>query len=262
LTIREALKASGLESREARLIFAAAAGCSEASVLAHADRDVPPAVLSSFVAMCARRRDREPVAYILGRQEFYGIDLAVDRSVLIPRPETELLVELALERSFRSVADLGTGSGAIALAIKRHRPAAKVVAVDASEAALTVARRNAARHSLKVDFRHGHWFGPLPAERFDLIVANPPYVCMDDPHLEALRHEPPKALVAGPEGLEALREIAAAAPDYMAHGAWLLLEHGKDQDASVRAYLKQAGLAEVTTWPDLAGIGRVTGGKR
>jgi release factor glutamine methyltransferase len=262
LTVLQALQASGLEPREARLLLAAATGFSEVSMLAHPDRRLPDALHSSFEAMCARRRNQEPVAYILGHKEFYGIDLAVNRAVLIPRPETELLVELALRREFRSAVDLGTGSGAIALAIKSHRPAARVVAVDSSEPALKVAQCNAARLSLEVDFRLGCWFEPLASERFELIVANPPYVAVGDPHLEALRYEPADALVAGADGLDALREIAAQAPGRMARGGWLLLEHGMGQDGAVRALLQQAGLVEVATWPDLAGIGRVTGGKR
>ena len=179
--------------------------------------------------------------------------------MLIPRPETELLVELALGKSFDSVADLGTGSGAIALALKRNRPRARVVAVEASAAALAVAQRNAVKHNLEIEFRHGRWLEALAGERFDLIVSNPPYVAEGDPHLEALRFEPASALVAGADGLDAIREIARAAPAHLANGGWLLLEHGMGQDAAVRGLL--AGFVEVRTWPDLAGIPRVTGGK-
>lgn len=209
----------------------------------------------------ARRRDGEPVAYILGRKEFYGLPLAVTPAVLIPRPETELLVELALKRDFSTVLDLGTGSGAVALAIKKHRPAARMVAVDASAAALQVAKRNGAALGLDVDWRHGRWFSPLAAEGFDLIASNPPYVAAGDPHLAELRHEPATALISGADGLDAIREIVAAAPRHLARGGWLLLEHGIGQDLAVRALLERAGLEDLRTWPDLAGIPRVSGGK-
>lgn len=202
------------------------------------------------------------MAYILGRREFYGLELSVNPAVLIPRPETELLVDLALERRPAAVLDLGTGSGAVALAIKRHLPGARVVAVEASAAALAVARRNAVKLNLEVEFRHGRWFDPLPGERFELVVSNPPYVAEGDPHLPGLRHEPEAALVAGPEGLDAIREITSAAGSFLRPGGWLLLEHGAGQDAAVRSLLEQAGLESVRTWPDLAGIGRVSGGTR
>jgi len=202
------------------------------------------------------------VAYILGRREFYGLELSVNPAVLIPRPETELLVDLALERRPAAVLDLGTGSGAVALAIKRHLPGARVVAVEASAAALAVARRNAVKLNLEVEFRHGRWFDPLRGERFELVVSNPPYVAEGDPHLPGLRHEPEAALVAGPEGLDAIREITSAAGSFLRPGGWLLLEHGAWQDAAVRSLLEQAGLESVRTWPDLAGIGRVSGGTR
>jgi release factor glutamine methyltransferase len=185
----------------------------------------------------------------------------VNPAVLIPRPETELLVELSLQREFASVADLGTGSGAIALALKHHRPRARVVAVEASAAALVVARRNAARFNLDIDFLHGRWLAPLAGERFDLVVSNPPYVAEGDPHLAELAFEPLSALVSGPDGLTAIREVVGSAPAHLLPGGWLLLEHGIRQDAAVRDLLHARGLEEVTTWPDLAGIPRVTGGK-
>jgi release factor glutamine methyltransferase len=186
----------------------------------------------------------------------------VTPQVLIPRPETELLVELALQRPFASLADLGTGSGAIAIAIKKHRPAARVVAVDASAPALEVARRNAARHGVTVEFRHGSWLAPLGDERFDLIAANPPYVAAGDPHLAELAFEPSRALVSGGDGLDALREIIPAAPPHLAPHAWLLVEHGLGQEAAVRRLLEDAGLEECRSWPDLAGIPRVSGARR
>jgi release factor glutamine methyltransferase len=261
VTIAEALRASGIDAREARLLLASASGFSAASVVAFPERDLPADVQSRFTDFIARRKTGEPVAYILGRKEFYGLELAVNPAVLIPRPETELLVELALQRNFESVADLGTGSGAIALALKRERPASRVAAVEASAAALVVAARNAARHNLEIDFRHGRWFEPLAAERFDLIVSNPPYVAVGDPHLDALRHEPPSALLAGADGLDAIREIARGAPAHLSSGGWLLLEHGMGQDGAVRGLLSAAGLEEARTWPDLAGIPRVSGAR-
>lgn len=202
------------------------------------------------------------MAYILGRKEFYGLELAVNPAVLIPRPETELLVELALQQDFSSAVDLGTGSGAIALALKRQRPVARIVAVEASAAALVVAQRNAVRLGLEIEFRHGRWLEAFDGECFDLIVSNPPYVATGDPHLAALCHEPESALVAGADGLDAIREIARAAPAHLRPGGRLLVEHGAGQDAEVRKLLVAEGLEDVTTWPDLAGIPRVSGAKR
>jgi release factor glutamine methyltransferase len=201
------------------------------------------------------------VAYILGRKEFYGLDLSVNPSVLIPRPETELLVDLALERNPASLLDLGTGSGALALAIKHERTRCRVVAVESDLSALLIAKRNAAKLNLDVDFRHGRWFEPVAGERFDLIVANPPYVAEGDPHLPALRFEPRSALVSGPHGLDAIREIVTQVGEFLQPGGWLLLEHGLGQEGAVRALLTIAGLESATTWPDLAGMPRVTGGK-
>ncbi len=261
MTVLQALSC-GLEAREARLLLAHATGFSEAAVMAFPERALSAEAEQRFAAFAERRRGGEPVAYILGRQEFYSLPLAVNPAVLIPRPETELLVELALQREFASVADLGTGSGAIALVIKKHRPHARVVAVEASAAALEVAKRNAVALGLDVEWRHGRWFGPFRGERFDLIVSNPPYVARGDPHLAALRYEPAAALVSGADGLDAIRDIATAARAHLVDGGWLLLEHGIGQDAAVRGLLGQAGLEEVRTWPDLAGIPRVSGAKR
>jgi release factor glutamine methyltransferase len=261
LTIEEALRAAAVDAREARLLLAAASGFSEASVFAHPERALPPEALQQFRGFVERRGKGEPVAYILGRKEFYGLELSVNPAVLIPRPETELLVELSLQRGFSSVVDLGAGCGAIALALKHNRSQARVVAVEASAAALVVARRNAARFNLDIEFLHGRWLAPLAGERFDLIVSNPPYVAEADPHLAELAFEPAAALVSGPDGLADIREIVLAAPSHLAPGGWLMLEHGIGQDAAVRALLGQTGLEEVATWPDLAGIPRVTGGK-
>jgi release factor glutamine methyltransferase len=256
------MSALGIDPREARLLLAAATGFSEASLLAFPERGLPAEVEKAFLESVARRRRGEPIAYILGRKEFYSLELAVTPAVLIPRPETELLVELALERRPSSVLDLGTGSGAIALAVKKHLPACAVTAVEASEAALAVAQRNAAKHGLEVQFLRGSWLQPVRGRRFEAILSNPPYVAEGDPHLPDLRHEPRGALVAGADGLDAIREIARDAPVHLGDGGWLLVEHGAGQDEAVRRLFAAAGLEEVGTWPDLAGIPRVTGGKR
>jgi release factor glutamine methyltransferase len=259
--IQAALAASGIDPREARLLLAAATGFSEATLVAFPERQLPSEIEKEFLDRAKRRQSGEPMAYILGHREFYGLDLAVNPAVLIPRPETELLVALALERRPSTVLDLGTGSGAVALAIKKHLPSAKVAAVEASVAALAVAQRNAVKHGLEVEFLHGPWFRPVTGRRFAVVVANPPYVASGDPHLAALRHEPRAALVAGADGLDAIREITRQAPAHLTAGGWLLLEHGMGQEGAVRALLAAAGLQSLATWPDLAGIARVSGGK-
>lgn len=261
MTVQEAVRGSGIDAREARLLLAEATGFSQSSVLAFQEKVLEEEAQKRFSEFLVRRKSGEPVAYIVGHKEFYGLDLAVNPAVLIPRPETELLVDLALQKSFRSALDLGTGSGAVALALKKHCPNARVVGVEASAAALVVAQRNATRLDLQVDFRHGRWFDPLAGERFDLIVGNPPYVAEGDPHLPDLRFEPQSALVSGPDGLDAIREIVRGARAHLEPGGRLLLEHGIGQDGAVRVLLEAAGLEEVATWPDLAGIPRVTGGK-
>jgi release factor glutamine methyltransferase len=267
LNIASALAAAGIEPREARLLLAEACGFSEASVLANDERELPAEIEARFAAMTARRRAGEPIAYIVGRREFYSLPLSVGPPVLIPRPETELLVDLALERlppgASASVLDLGTGCGAIALAIKRHRPRARVVAVEIGAAALEYAKRNAAKLGLEIELRHGRWFEPVRGERFDVVVSNPPYVALEDPHLDQgdLRFEPRSALVAGADGLDEIRAITRDAAAFLDRGGWLLLEHGQGQDPAVRALLAAAGFESVSTWPDLAGIARATGGK-
>jgi release factor glutamine methyltransferase len=261
LTIEEVLRASGIDAREARLLLAAATGISEASVLAHPEKTLLEKEKNQFLEMAARRAAGEPVAYILGYKEFYGLELAVDPAVLIPRPETELLVDLALARNPQSVVDIGTGSGAIALAIKRHRPQVRVVATDASAAALEVARRNALRFNLEVELRHGRWFEPVAGERFEAIICNPPYVVVGDPHLATLPYEPRIALLGGVDGLDGFRVLAREAPAHLLPGGWLLVEHGEGQHEAVCGLLEAAGLETTASWPDLAGIPRVSGGK-
>ena len=260
MIVAEALRA--LVPRGARLLLAQATGFSEASVLAHPERELPAEAAALFSDYAARRARGEPIAYVLGVKEFYGLPLAVNSAVLIPRPETELLVELALRAKPASVLELGTGSGAIALALKRHRPSARVVAVERSAAALAVAQRNAVKLGLAVEYRHGSWFDPVAGERFDVVVSNPPYVCEGDPHLREgdVRFEPRSALVGGADGLESIRQIVGGAPAHLNPGGRLLLEHGLGQDAAVRNLLREAGLEGVRTWPDLAGIARVSGG--
>ena len=261
MTVLEAIAGAGIEPREARLLLAEAAGFSQASLAASPDEDIPFEVEGTFLELIERRKAGEPVAYILGRQEFYGLTLSVNPSVLIPRPETELLVDLGLERNPSSILDLGTGSGAVALALKSRSKKSRVTAVDADLSALQTAKRNATKLGLDVDFRHGRWFEPVKGERFDLIVSNPPYVALGDPHLPALRYEPQSALLAGAEGLDCFRDISRAVKNHLLPGGWLLLEHGMGQENAVRALLAGADLESVTTWPDLAGIPRVTGGR-
>jgi len=261
LTVAEALASSGIDSREARLLLARITGSSEASVLASAERTLPAPDAERFSVFAERRRRGEPVAYILGEKEFYGLRLAVNPAVLIPRPETELLVDLALKREFSSALDLGTGSGAIALALKKNRPDARVVAAEDSAVALVVAQRNGSALGLDVEWRHGDWFDAVPGEHFGVILSNPPYVAAGDAHLAALIFEPASALVSGADGLDAIREIVPAARTHLERGGWLLVEHGLGQGAAVRALMQTSGLEEVQTWPDLAGIGRVSGGR-
>jgi len=260
----------GDEARaDAEVLLARALDRDRAWLFAHA-LDIPAdADAQRYSALVARRVAGEPIAYITGRRGFWTLDLEVGPGVLIPRPETELLVELALERIPRDatsrVLDLGTGSGAIALAIASERPDARVIAVDSSAAALAIATRN--RDGLRlanVELRHGDWFAPVAGERFDLIVSNPPYIAHDDPHLRAgdLRHEPPGALASGADGLDAIRTIVASAPRHLETGAWLLLEHGHGQGAAVRAVLEAGGLCEVFTAQDLGARDRASGGRR
>lgn len=237
-------------------------------LFAHADDMLDMDVQTSYHALLARREAGEPVAYLVGHRGFWTLDLEVTPATLIPRPETELLVELALQRlppGFSGrVADLGTGSGAIALAIARERPQADVIATDASAAALAVARRNAQRHAIgNVRFAHGDWLAPLADQRFELIVSNPPYIEADDPHLARgdLRFEPASALASGRDGLDDIRRIVDGARHHLTPGGWLLFEHGWNQGDAARALLDAAGYAEVFTAPDLEQRDRVSGGE-
>lgn len=269
-TIAEALtaaQAGGLDRLDAQLLLLHALqrpAHDRAWLLAH-DTDLIEAVANArFLELCQRRIAGEPCAYLTGSKEFFGLTLSVDARVLVPRPDTETLVEWALAcvhaHALPRVLDLGTGSGAIALAIKSARPEALILAVDASDDALQVARANAQRLALPIDFLHGSWFGPVRG-RFDLVVSNPPYVAADDAHLASLVHEPLQALASGPDGLDDIRLLVQQAPEHLEAGGWLLLEHGYDQAATVRALLEQAGFLKVQSRTDLAGIERCSGGQ-
>lgn len=246
---------------DAELLLAHVLDAPRATVIARDDRVLTPEEQGDFERLLARRVAGEPLAYLTGTREFWSLELEVTKDVLVPRPETELLVEWGAALGGAAILDLGTGSGAIALALARERPQARVAAVERSAAALAVARRNAAAHGLAVEFLEGRWFEPLAGRRFDLIVSNPPYVAEDDPHLADLRFEPRLALTAGADGLEALREIVAGARAHLNAGGWLLVEHGAAQGAAVRELFARAGFAGVETRRDLAGHERATGGR-
>jgi release factor glutamine methyltransferase len=237
-------------------------------LVAHADDALGTDVQTACAALVERRFAGEPVAYITGRRGFWSFDLEVTPATLIPRPETELLVELALARlphgAGASVADLGTGSGAVALAIAHERPHARVVATDASADALTVAQHNAQRLAIgNVTFAQGDWLTPLAGQNFNLIVSNPPYIEAADPHLGQgdLRFEPPAALASGSDGLDAIRRIVGDAREHLEVGGWLLFEHGWNQGEAARALLLAAGYAEAMTVQDLEQRDRVSGGR-
>lgn len=253
---------------EAELLLGHALGADRAWLIAHREDAVAPALAGQVRCCISRRAAGEPVAYIVRRRGFHAIDLALTPDVLIPRPETELLVELALQHIPQSekvdIADLGTGSGAIALAIAHARPQAHVLATDASEAALNIARGNALRLGLRnAEFAQGDWCAALAAHRFNLIVSNPPYIAERDPHLAQgdLRFEPRMALASGADGLDAIRVIVRDAPAHLQAGGWLLLEHGSEQGTAVRALLLQSGYVEVFTSHDLENRERVSGGR-
>lgn len=281
MTVAQALVAArgffGLDKLDADLLLlhahGVAAGALHASrswLLTH-DTDLLADGVRDCYRQCAMRRQAgEPVAYIVGEKDFYGLALAVDARVLVPRPDTETLVDWALERlsgvprapgdaAFR-VLDLGTGSGAIALAIKRNRPACEVDAVDASGAALAVAQANADRHGLVIRMVQSHWFDAIDGQ-YDCIVSNPPYVAEDDVHLTALVHEPLQALASGSDGLRDIRQIVLGAPTHLLPGGWLLLEHGHDQGLAVQSLLGTAGFQNLSRRRDLAGHWRCTGGR-
>jgi release factor glutamine methyltransferase len=250
---------------DAELLLASVLDCDRTALLTHGDRLLDDGAQRRFNDLITQRRLGTPVAHLLGRREFWSLALRVTPNTLIPRPETELLIELALDRippdAAQPLADLGTGAGNIALALAHERSRCTLTATDCSAAALTVARDNARRLVVSnVRFLHGHWFAPLRDERFALIVSNPPYLAADDPHLHTgdLRHEPRLALVAGPDGLAALRHLIRHAPEYLQAGGWLLLEHGYAQGEAVRELLRARGYDQITTHRDLAGHERAS----
>ena len=253
---------------DAELLLARALGQPRSYLFAWPERTLTEAQTQQFAALVARRAAGEPMAHILGRREFWSLDLEVTPDTLIPRPETELLVERALSRiptdAQWDVADLGTGTGAIALAVASERPSCRIVASDVSAAALAVAERNARDLALRnLSFHRGPWFTPFARESFDIILSNPPYIRAGDPHLGVgdVRFEPQSALVAGADGLDDLRGIIADAPAYLRPGGYLLVEHGFDQGAAMMELFTRAGFDAVTTTCDLSGQPRVTEGR-
>lgn len=273
-TLAQALleaQSHGLDRLDAQLLLLHALGkpaIERAWLLAHDTDQLPASAQACFDALVQRRAGGEPLAYITGHKEFFGLDLRVDGRVLVPRPDTETLVEWALEMLAQTssgsaplaVLDLGTGSGAIALALKATQPALEVSATDASAQALVVARANAQRLKLEVQFAQGSWFDAAPG-RYHAIVSNPPYVAAQDRHLEALRHEPMRALTSGVEGLDDIRHIIGEAPAHLHPAGWLLLEHGYNQAEAVRDLLLRAGFVNVQSRCDLSGTLRCSGGQ-
>ena len=266
LTVRQALAQAGVAPIDAQVLLAHVLRADRAWLIAHPTDALAHSQAEQFFALARQRRDGEPVAYLTGRREFWGLSLAVDRSVLIPRPETETLVECALRRLPADrplgVLDLGTGSGAIALAIAYERPRTEVLATDRSAAALVVARKNAERMKLaNVRWLQSDWYADLPTggARFELIASNPPYVAERDAHLREgdVRFEPRTALCAGVDGLDALRIIIRGARERLVEGGALVVEHGYDQAEAVRDLMLGAGFSDVESLRDLAGIPRV-----
>lgn len=265
-TIAALLKSALLDPLELRLLIAHALQLTRVQLITQSERVLTAHEAQHLSALFQRRIDGEPIAYIVGAREFYGLSFKVTPDVLIPRPETELLVELALDLlpEHGRLLDMGTGSGAIAVAVAHTRPDVAVVALDVSDAALAIARANAQRHGVAITFLQSDWYGALDDARFDIIVANPPYIAAGDAHLAQgdLRFEPVGALTDHADGLSALRTIVGGAAHHLAPDGWLLMEHGYDQATAVRGLLTVAGFSEVQSWKDLAGIERVSGGRR
>lgn len=264
MQVRDAIAAArtlGVDRLDVQLLLAHHLRQPRAWLLAHDDAELGP-LAAVIERQLAQRAAGRPLAYLLGEWTFRGLVLAVSPAVLIPRPETELLVDWALELARGrplEIADLGTGSGAIAIALQRALPQARVVATDASAEALAVAQANAQRHGAAIEFVHGDWWQPLAGRRFDLVVSNPPYVAGADPHLAALAHEPRGALTPEGDGLAALRCLIDGAPEHLRPGGALLLEHGHDQGAAVTQLLTERGLHAASTRVDLAGLDRCSG---
>lgn len=265
-SIADVLGNAPLAQQEVRILLGYVLQLSRVQLITQSDRILTADEAQLLATLFARRLAGEPIAYLTGTREFYGLALHVTPDVLIPRPDTELLVELALQYlpPRGRVLDLGTGSGAIAVAIAHNRPDATVTALDVSRQALAIAQRNAQRHATDITFLQSDWFDALTNQRFDLIVANPPYIVAGDRHLSQgdLRFEPLTALTDHGDGLGCLRKIIADAPSYLSPGGRLLMEHGYDQARDVRALLARPAFHAVQSWRDLAGIERVTGGQR
>jgi release factor glutamine methyltransferase len=267
--VAQAFHDSGLDSPDldARLLVGHALGLDHSALASNGERQLNMQEVSAISDLAVRRLAHEPVARIIGRKEFWGLEFSVTPATLVPRPDTETLVDWGLELLARphdstpQVVDLGTGSGAVALALKWGCAQAAVCGVDLSADALAVAQGNALSLGLAVEWQLGDWWQPLHARLFDLVVSNPPYVAAGDPHLPALRHEPALALLAGSDGLVALRRIVQGAPAHLRRGGWLLLEHGHAQAGAVGRLLAEAGFDEVQTRADLAGRPRCTGGR-
>ena len=267
LTLAEALSAARhrIDRLDARLLLQAATGCTHADLLARPEMPVIAPAYAQFEEWVERRAVGEPLAYLVGEAEFRGRVFQVSPDVLIPRPETEVLIELALARlrglPAAKVLDLGTGSGIVAISLALECPSAQIATVDVSNAAISVARNNAGRLGASVEFLEGDWFAPVAGRRFDLIVANPPYVADGDPHLvlDGLPFEPQIALTAGADGLSCIRRIVASAPAHLAVGGCLLFEHGYDQGVASRNLLSEGAFKAPLTYSDLAGTDRVSG---
>ncbi|HEY5929444.1 MAG TPA: peptide chain release factor N(5)-glutamine methyltransferase [Burkholderiales bacterium] len=254
-------------TREAQVLLGHSLGVSRAWLTAHRDDSADSTLTTRFRMLLKQRSVGQPVAYLTGMREFYGREFRVTPDVLIPRPDTETLVEAALARlapkTTLELLDLGTGSGCIAITLSLERPSTSITAVDISQSALRVARENAQALGARIEFLQGVWFGPLGGRQFDLVVSNPPYIAADDPHLQRgdLRFEPAMALAAGMDGLDEIRRIVSGAAAYLKPGGWLLFEHGHDQAGACRDLLDSAGFGKLVSLPDLAGIPRVAGGR-
>ena len=269
MTVDDLLRQGRLEPLEARILIGHALQWTRVQLVTRSQDALNDSQINAIETLFSRRLAGEPIAYLVGVREFYGLDFEVSPAVLIPRPETELLVELAaahLPRKGKAL-DLGTGSGAIAISLAHLRPDAQVTATDISADALNIAQRNAKRHGTTIQFLLSDWYhpaeNPLADTPFDLIVSNPPYIAAGDPHLGQgdLRFEPVTALTDRADGLQAIGKIISGAPAHLKAGGWLLIEHGYDQSEAVRAELQQQGWSEVQSWRDLAGIERISGAR-
>lgn len=265
-SVDDLLRSSNLPLPEARALLAMQLGVTREHLIAHPDHPVPLEHALAFRTLARRRLDGEPLAYLLGVQEFYGRSFRVSRDVLVPRPDTETLIDVALARltgiESPAVLELGTGTGCIAVTLQLERPDATVFATDTSAAALAIARHNARAHDAEIELRLGDWYAAIdPTTRFDLIASNPPYIAAGDSHLLELKHEPALALTDGADGLRCLQTLIRGARQHLMPGGWLVLEHGYDQGPAVAALLQGAGFVDVSTTRDAAGHERVGAGR-